>query len=129
MVGKVKERLKSIGYECKANDGCNLEFCIGKVSDTIRNECNVREIPEALENIAVDMAVGEFLRTKKTFSPEDLEMLDLSVQVKQIQMGDTNTVFGTGQGSLTPEQRLDAVINHFLNCGKGEFSSFRKLRW
>ena len=75
------------------------------------------------------MAVGEFLLGKKTFAPDDLSTIDLSVAVKQIQTGDTNTVFGVGEGSLTPEQRLDNFINYLLSYGKSEFNSFRRLRW
>lgn len=125
----VKNRLQSLGYEVKADDEFALTFCIEKVRSTIKNEVNWQDVPEGLEHIAVDMAVGEFLLSKKTFMPDDLEGLDLDYAVKQIQTGDTNTVFATGEGSLTPEQRLTAFINYLLSYGKGEFSSFRRIRW
>ncbi len=123
------ERLKSFGYELKENDEPLLKFCVEKVCSTVRNEINRKDIPEGLEHIAVDMVVGEFLSSKKTFSPNDIEGLDLEYAVKQIQAGDTNTVFATGEGSLTPEQRLSAFINHLLSYGKAEFNSFRAIRW
>lgn len=125
----VKNRLQSLGYEVKADDEFALTFCIEKVRSTIKNEVNWQDVPEGLEHIAVDMAVGEFLLSKKTFMPDDLEGLDLDYAVKQIQTGDTNTVFATGEGSLTPEQRLTAFINYLLSYGKGELSSFRRIRW
>lgn len=125
----VKKRLESFGYEVRAEDDAALAFCIMKVRGTIRNEINCRDVPEGLEHIAVDMAVGEFLLAKKTFAPDDLEMLDLDYAVKQIQTGDTNTVFATGAGSLTPEQRLTAFINYLLSYGRDEFHSFRWIRW
>lgn len=75
------------------------------------------------------MAAGEFLQAKKTFFPDDLSMIDLSNAVKQIQSGDTNTVFAIGSGNLTQEQRLDIFINHLLSYGKDELKSFRRLRW
>ena len=81
-----------------------------------------------VEHIAVDMAVGEFLLSKKTFAPESLN-IDLSYAVKQIQAGDTNTVFATGESSLTPEQRLDNFINYLRSYGKSEFASFRRIKW
>ena len=126
---KAKERIETFGYEFKAGDNAILTFAIQKVENTIKNECNVNEVPEGLFNIAVDMAVGEFLLSKKTFSPEDLAGFDLSYAVKQIQTGDTNTVFAVGAGSLTDEQRLDSFINYLLNYGRKEFLCYRRLRW
>ena len=57
----VKERLKSLGYEVKADDEFALTFCVEKVRSSIKNEINWSDVPEGLEHIAVDMAVGEFL--------------------------------------------------------------------
>lgn len=125
----VKERLKSFGYEVKADDEFALTFCVDKVRSTIKNEVNWQDVPEGLEHIAVDMAVGEFLLSKKTFAPTDLENLDLEYAVKQIQTGDTNTVFATGEASLTPEQRLNNFLNYLLTHGRDEFSCYRRLRW
>lgn len=125
----VKERLKSFGYEVKADEEFALTFCVEKVRSTIKNEINWSDVPEGLEHIAVDMAVGEFLLSKKTFAPDDLTGFDLDYAVKQIQTGDTNTVFATGEGSMTPEQRLTSFINYLLSYGKGEFNSFRRIRW
>ena len=62
----VKERLKSFGYEVRAEDEFALTFCVDKVRSTIRNEINWKEVPEGLEHVAVDMAAGEFLLSKKT---------------------------------------------------------------
>ena len=129
MIRMVKKRLESFGYEVKSCDEFSLPFYVEKVTNTIKNDCNVNEVPEGLMNIAVDMAVGEFLSAKKTFSPDDLGNLDLSVMVKQIQTGDTNTVFDTGGSTSTPEQRLNSIINYLLNYGRSEFSSYRRLRW
>lgn len=125
----VKDRLKSLGYEVKADDEFALTFCVEKVRSTIKNEINWQDVPEGLEHIAVDMAAGEFLLSKKTFAPNDLVAFDLDYAVKQIQTGDTNTVFATGEGSLTPEQRLTTFINYLLSYGKAEFNSFRRIRW
>lgn len=125
----VKNRLKSFGYEVKADDEFALTFCVEKVRSTIKNEINRQDIPEGLEHIAIDMAMGEFLLAKKTFAPDDLTGLDLTAAVKEIKEGDTTVAFGTGEGSQTPEQRLTAFINYLLTYGKAEFSSFRRLKW
>lgn len=126
---RAKDRLESFGYVLKDGDEAILAFSIQKAENTIKNDCNVSSIPDGLASIAVDMAVGEFLTAKKTFSPEDIAGLDLDFAVKQIQTGDTNTVFATGEGSLTAEQRLNVFLNCLLTYGRGEFSCYRKIRW
>jgi methionine aminopeptidase len=129
MLERVKERLQSFGYELKDTDDTILVFCISKVENTIKNDCNISEIPEGLVYVAIDMIIGEFLTAKKTFSPNDITGIDLDVAIKQIQAGDTNTVFATGEGSLTAEQRLNNFINYLLTYGKEQFSCYRRLRW
>lgn len=124
----VLKRLSSLGIETDKSDEFSITFAVEKVRSTIKNEINWQDVPEGLENIAADMAVGEFLLGKKTFAPGSLN-IDLSYAVKQIQAGDTNTVFATGESSLTPEQRLDNFINYLLSYGKGEFASFRMVKW
>lgn len=128
-VDALVERLGSFGYEVKESDGFSLTFCVEKVRTTIKNEINWPDVPEELEYIAVDMAAGEFLLAKKTFAPDDLANMDLQAAVKQIQTGDTNTVFATGEGSQTAEQRLDTLITYLISYGKAEFASFRRMRW
>lgn len=127
-VGTVKERLGTFGYEAGEGDDFSLAFCIEKVKSQIKNKTHLNSVPAGLEHIAVDMAAGEFLRAKKTFSPESLAGLDLGMAVKQIQAGDTNTVFATGEGSLTAEQRLDAFIGGLL-AGESEILHYRRLKW
>ena len=129
MVEQVKERLQSFGYELQDGDEFSLNFCIQKVENTIKNGCNVPAIPDGLRNIAIDMAVGEFLTAKKTFSPDSIAGLDFDAAVKQIQAGDTNTVFAVGEGSLTAEQRLDNFLNYLLTYGREQFSCYRRIRW
>lgn len=129
MLDKVKTRLQSFGYVLKDGDEVILAFSVEKVTNTIKNDCNVSEIPDGLMNIAIDMAVGEFLKVKKTFSPNDIAGLDLDYAVKQLQEGDKNTVFATGEGSLTAEQRLNNFLNHLLTYGRDEFSCYRRIRW
>lgn len=128
-VDTVNKRLKSLGYEVKTGDEFVLTFSVEKVRNTIKNETNQPDVPEGLDYTAVDMVVGEFLLAKKTFTPDDLTVFDLDYAVKQIQTGDTNTVFAVGSGSLTPEQRLTTLINYLLTYGKAEFSAYRRFKW
>ena len=129
MLKSVKDRLKSFGYELQKDDEITLNFCIQKVENTIKNDCNISSIPEGLINIVVDMAVGEFLIAKKTFSPDSITGIDLDTAVKQIQTGDTNVIFSVAEGSMTDEQRLNTFLNYLMTYGRSEFSCYRKIRW
>lgn len=128
-IDTVKERLQSFGYEVKESDTFSLTFCMEKVRNTIKNEINQSDIPKGLEYVAIDRTVGEFLLSKKTFAPDDLTNFDFDYAVKQIQTGDTTTVFSIGEASLSPEQRLTTFINYLLSYGRQEFHAFRRLRW
>lgn len=124
-----RERTGAFGYEMREGDEFALVFAFKKVEDTIKNLCNVSSVPEGLEHIAVDMTVGEFLFTKKTFAPDSLKGINLDYAVKQIKLGDTDVSFTVGTGSLTPEQRLDSFIAYLRNGLRGQLTAFRKLRW
>lgn len=126
----VKKYLAAIGFTYSDNDDWMLKFCIEKVTNTIKNDCNVSSVPEGLKQIAVQMAVGEFLYNKKNAGQtENFENLDFDAVVKSIQEGDTNITFAIGEGSLTLEQRLNNLIAYLMTSGKSEFVTYRKLKW
>ena len=129
MLDRIKERLQSLGYTVKDSDDIAINFAMQKVENTIKNDCNISAIPDGLMNIAIDMVVGEFLMSKKTFAPNDLLNLNLDSAIKQIQEGDTNISFAVGEGSKTDEQRLDSFIDYLLNYGRDEFIAYRRFRW
>ncbi len=129
MLERIKERLRSIGYAVKDSDDIAINFAMQKVENTIKNDCNISAIPDGLMNIAIDMVVGEFLMSKKTFAPNDLLNFNLDSAIKQIQEGDTNISFAVGEGSKTDEQRLDSFIDYLLNYGRDEFITYRRFRW
>ena len=129
MLERIKERLQSIGYAVKDSDDITINFAMQKVENTIKNDCNISAIPDGLMNIAIDMVVGEFLMSKKTFAPNDLLNFNLDAAVKQIQEGDTNISFAVVEGSKTDEQRLDGFIDYLLNYGRDEFITYRRFRW
>lgn len=104
-----------------------LDILLQNVQQRILNKTNQSVIPEGLESVAVYMAVGEYLNMKKTVG--QLTGFDLDAAIKQIQEGDTNTVFAIGEGSLTPEQRLDGLIDYLINGRSDELYRFRKLVW
>lgn len=129
MKKQLRERLAALGYELQSADEALLGFVLDKAVSSIKNDCNVAEVPEGLQQIAVEWAAGEFLQAKKAFAPDDLAGLDLEAAVKQIQAGDTNVVFAVGEGSQTPEQRLNQLINYLLSYGRAELACYRRLRW
>lgn len=104
-----------------------IDFVIDSVAERIKNETNLTSIPDGLTKLAVEMAVGQYLSLKKSLG--QLEGFDLETAIKQIQEGDTNTVFAIGEGSTTPEQRLDALINYLINGRTREFIRYRRVVW
>lgn len=128
MGDRVIELLMAMGYpELSDNDRTILAFAIAKVENYILNEINHPTIPKGLEEAAICRVIGEFLSAKKTFSPADLSMLELTPAVKQIQAGDTNFVLS--ESGQTDEQRLTALIDRLLSAGQDQFSAFRRIRW
>lgn len=127
MLEDVTKRLESFGYEVTEADAWMIEFLIQKIENSIKADCNINTIPEELHEIAVDMVVGEFLLNKK--SRGQLEGFDLEAAVKQIHEGDTSVTFAIGDGSKTPEERLDELILYLMNYGKGKFAAYRCIKW
>ncbi len=125
-VGKL---LESFGYEMQDGDDWLLGFCIQKVEKNIRNECNVSSIPSGLKKVASQMVVGEFLFAKKGIGQLQGLNINIDAAIKQIQEGDTNVTFAFGNGSMTPEQRLDSLIAYLMVSGKSQFVRYRRLKW
>lgn len=121
--------LENIGYTATAADEPALRFCIESVYSTVKNTIHCKNVPKELEHIVMRRVIGEFLKSKKIFAPNDLTMIDLDCAVKQIQEGDINISFAVGSGSLTPEQRMDNFINSLLNAGQDEIMHYRRLQW
>lgn len=118
--------LTALGVTGAADDPL-LDIVIRNVQYRVQNETNQSELPEGLVSVAVYMVVGEYLNMKKVSG--QLDGFDLDAAIKQIQEGDTNTVFAIGDGSSTPEQRLDALISYLINGRTREFYRFRRFVW
>lgn len=119
--------LTALGVTGAADDPL-LDMVLTNVQWRIKNLSNLSEIPEGLESLAVSMAVGEYLNMKKCSG--QLEGFDLdAAAVKSIQEGDTNITFALGEGSSTPEQRLNSLIEYLINGRIGEIYRYRRLVW
>lgn len=112
-----------------AADDPLLPYMVNSVTERVKNETNQSELPEGLHYVAVELVVGEYLTFKKNAGQLEIDGLDLEAAVKQIQEGDTNTVFAIGEGNTTPEQRLDTLINYLMNGRTREFIKYRRLVW
>lgn len=127
MRDKAVAMLTALGVAGAADDPL-LDMVLTNVQWRIKNLSNLSEIPEGLESLAVSMAVGEYLNMKKCFG--QLEGFDLdAAAVKSIQEGDTNITFALGEGSSTPEQRLNSLIDYLINGRIGEIYRYRRLVW
>lgn len=129
----VEMRLLTLGYPVTEADQKILSHVTGHAAQYVCTFCNFPrcpdDIPGSLRYVTVDYAVGNFLQHKKTFAPDDLTNLNLDVVVKQITTGDTTTVFATGEGSQTDEQKLNSFISYLMTYGKQELNSHRKVKW
>lgn len=112
-----------------AGDDPILPYMVNSVTERVKNETNQPEVPEGLHYVAVELVVGEYLTFKKNAGQLNIDGLDLEAAVKQIQEGDTNTVFAIGDGSQTPEQRLDTLIARLCQDRTREFIRYRRVQW
>lgn len=122
----IAARLANFGYTVTNDDSWLIGFTISKVENDIKTQCNVLTIPDGLYQTEIDMIVGEFLFGKKNMG--QLTSLDLSTVVKSIEEGDTTITFAIGSGSMTVEQRFDAIIN-YLRTPSISFAGFRRVKW
>jgi len=125
MIDDVTSRLTAFGYAATELDIAILPFIITKVENKIKSECNVDEIPEALNNIAIDMICGEFLFSMKQ-SGKLTDSFDLDTMVTSVATGDTSVSFDP---KYSVEQRLNTLIDYLMNKGEGEFACYRTLKW
>ena len=112
-----------------AADDPLLPYMMNSVTERVKNETNQSEVPEGLRHAVVELTAGEYLAFKKNAGQLKIDGLDLEAAVKQIQEGDTNTVFAIGDGSQTPEQRLDALVSRLTRDRSREFIRFRRIQW
>lgn len=123
-------RLKFFKYEVLESEKSIIDYIILKTLSSINNKTNqcytIDNIPYELYSIVVDKVVGEFLMFKKNMG--DIPGLDLSPIEKQIQIGDTNTVYAVETIS-SPEKRYDTLINFLIFGHDDELVKYRRLTW
>lgn len=131
MLEAVKNRLEALGVPVvsapTSTDEYLVTFAVNKTVDHINNQTNLSAVPEGLTNTAIDMAVAEFLFTKKSMGLLDVSSLDFSAVTKRIKDGDTDIEFAVDAKS-TPEAQFHAFLN-YLQHNEVDFVRYRVLTW
>lgn len=131
MLEQVKERLTSLGItlsnEPTSTDGYLVNFAVDKTVNHINNQTNLTAVPEGLTQVAIDMAVGEFLFAKKSMGLLDIEALNFDAVEKRVKDGDTDVEFAVDAKS-TPEAHFNAFIT-YLQHNEVDFVKYRVLTW
>lgn len=121
MLVDVKSRLDGLGFTVAAADEWVLSFCIDKVTNHIKNNCNISEVPQGLHEVAVDLICGEYLQGK--FNTGQLG--DYSQAVQKIKEGDTDITFASG---MSDAELLKSLINS-LQGREIDFAAYRCIKW
>lgn len=127
-VTDVQKRLKSFGYTVTNDDKFAITFIIDKVTNTIRNECNVTDIPDGLYQIAADMVCGEFLKGKAATGQLTDTNISTEAAIKQIKEGDTSITYAVSDGE-DGGNSFDYFITFLLTYGKSQFATYRGFVW
>ena len=120
----VLKRLDSFGYTSTTENTFVIGFSVQKVENSIKNDCNVIEIPEGLTNIAVDMVCGEVLGTLYRTGSLSLDNIDLDGAIASVSAGDTSVSFDNATSN-------DGKFNILLQMlsERGDFACYRTIKW
>lgn len=118
---KIIKRLQSLNYELKSEDGYLILFCIEKASNSIMNFCNIKKVPEKLENILVDKVCGEFLLSQKNSGK-----LNIDETLKSLKDGNVTVTYDEKSSA---DSKLNVLINHLIDGGRGELICYRRIKW
>ena len=130
MLEKCTQRLDWLGYfYAEDQDKGLLEYLISKVTNYVKCECNITEIPIELNEYIIDNVVGEFLLDRKNTGTLQIDSINLDALPKSIQMGDTKIEYAIDKTKSPEEQRFDIIINNLMSSKKGLLAHFRRLKW
>ena len=131
MLEAVKARLEALDVSVvsapTSTDDYLVKFAVNKTVDHINNQTNLTTVPEGLTHAAIDMAVGEFLFTKKSMGLLNIESLNFDAVEKRVKDGDTDVEFAVDAKS-TPEAQFNAFIT-YLQHNEVDFVRYRVLTW
>ena len=119
--------LKDIGYPATTDDESLIDKLISATESTIRNQCNISEVPTDLNEVVIIRTCGAFLRIKSATS--DLTAIfNVNATYKKITEGDVTVEF-SAPDSVSPQKMLSDYIKSLEEYGKRDIAAFRKVRW
>ena len=131
MLELVKQRLVDLGFATSNEPGILdnnlLAYAIEKVEFYIQARTNLKLVPQELTNVAIDMAVGEFLFAKHASGQLDLSRINFEAVVKRVQDGDTDVTYAVSD-SYSPEAKFNLFIEQ-LRHGGVKWSDYRVIKW
>lgn len=127
----VIERLEMLGVTVLSDNDFAVTFAIERAQEQILNDIHHAEMPKGLRLLFIDFAAGIYLHDMKAMGKLAVTGLDFdAAPAKQIKEGDVQITFAGGaDGSQTPEQRVDALINRLTHPNPGQLARFRRLSW
>lgn len=122
----ILKRLDSFGCDVTLDDTFCIAFSIQKVENSIKNDCNVVDVPEGLETSTIDMVCGEVLDVLYRTGKLNLSSLDLDGAIASVSAGDTSVSF---DNSTSDDGKFTTLVQLLKNCGRGEFACYRNIKW
>ena len=122
----VLKRLDSFGYGVTMDNVFCVAFSVQKVENSIKNDCNVVDVPEGLESTAIDMVCGEILGTLYRTGKLNLSSLDLNGAIASVSAGDTSVSFDKNTSDVG---KFNILLQLLMNGGRGEFACYRTVKW
>lgn len=120
MIEKVKERLKTLGYEATEDDDFLINYAIDKIQYRVKFFTNLNEVPEALEKEVIDAICGDILSFKLIKGDLDVERA-----VQSITEGDVTVNYGSNNDPVTLLQKY----YNGLNLRDSVLIAFRVFKW
>lgn len=120
----VLRRLDSFGYKVTEEDAFGIAFSVQKSETNIKNDCNITEIPEGLQQTLCDMSCSDFLSVKYRTGKLNLSDLDLDGAISSVSEGDTSISFDK---STTDEGKFNALVSTLSE--RGNLACYRRFKW
>ena len=123
----VIEFLTEIGYTTTGADSELVDSLLSSVSSTIKNQCNISELPTDLDDVVKMRTCGAFLRIKSATS--DLTTtFNVMPAYKKIIEGDV-TIEMSIPDAISPQKALSDYIKSLEEYGIRDIAAYRKVRW
>lgn len=123
----VLDFLKDIGYTTTETDEDIVERLLWSTESTIKNQCNISELPTDLDNVVIIRTCGAFLRLKGA-TGDLTTTFNINAAYKKIVEGDVTVELATSD-STSPQKQLSDYIKALEGYGKRDIVAFRKVRW